>query len=324
MYARLGVLASFLGVSFVALPATPRSRVDPYKLFLRSSQSSCPYNVVALIDQRDPLVDSWQRVKIVRDRHGVVFKSVLSPLKMQGVKSLDDGVRWRTLLPDEKSVMDQRSPLATIHGLQSRLSRAHRNYRFKLTGTHEIAERPCYVVSVQPIAPDLPTWTLYLDTSTCYPLRVDTKDSEGSRVEFTSRTIDYPKTLDPDLMTLDVPLGFKVVSFDIPENFSSPSSAKAELGFDPIIPNKLPYGFGVEDLQISRSSEWSSLIVRLTDGMARASVYEYVPGRRLKSVRPFENSSRSSVGEVRLMIVSDVSESCRQKLLSSFTLRDSR
>src|ERR1700761_6967821 len=81
-----------------------------YELFKSSSRTHHDFNVIALIDQRDPFPAGWQRVKVVRDADGTTFKSVLSPLNMEGIESIDDGNVWKTLLPDEKMVMWQPSP----------------------------------------------------------------------------------------------------------------------------------------------------------------------------------------------------------------------
>jgi hypothetical protein len=290
----------------------------PFDLFKKSCRGVLSFNVVALIDQRDPFGPGWQRVKIVRDKKGQVFKSVLSPLREQGVESLDDGKRWRTMLPDERVVIDQKSTRAELRSSAARLNLVRANYQFKLLGQSEVADHSCYRVEISPTCSQLPTWILYLESKTCYPLRVDTQKNGKTSVRFISRVIDFPKKLDCGLMSLNVPKDYKCETFDRPRDLTSATGLQKQLGFDPIIPPKLPFGFRTQDMQISRSDSWNTLIIRLGDGMARASVYEYLLGKGIHGMRPFLHSSQSQIGNTQIMIVSDISENCRRKLLSGF------
>ena len=315
--------ALFVAVTGVSFAGTshehqPKGKPNAFHIFEKSCQKYCKYNVVALIDQRDPLGKGWQRVKVVRDKHGDVSKWVISPMRFQGVKSMDDGKRWRTLLPDEKVVLDQPSPSEKSETVEQRLRLAHRNYRFLVTGEESVAERPCYRIEVKPVYRELPAWTLYLDSSTCYPLREDSENGGASQIEFVSRAVSYPKEVDSEQFSWLVPDDYKTLSYDRPLALTSSYEATQRLGFTPIKPGALPFGFVVQDMEINQAPSWQSLIFRLTDGMSRASVYEFSVAAGSRGMRSFQNSSGTTLGDVRILVVSQVSESCRKKLLASF------
>ena len=84
----------------------------------------------------------------------------------------------------------------------------------------------------------------------------------------------------------------------------------------PIVPKTLPFGFVVRELQDSRSSDWKSVVLRVSDGLVRANVYQYLPDSRPK--RPMADATSGETHGIKLILVCDsLAPTLRQQLLDA-------
>jgi hypothetical protein len=294
---------------------SPPRKPNAFELLSRSFKCDCGFNVCALIEQRDPFGAGLQRVKVDRDRDGKVHKLVLSPLSVQGIESLDDGVRWQTILPDQNLLLDQQSPSQDGEAAEFRLRLARKNYKFKFIGQTDIAGRRAIEVEARPLHRELSARTYAFDAETLYPLKEESWEDGHPQVEFVTLDICYPKNLNESEFALRQEMGMRVVKFERPQSVRAPSDAHRALGFCPFIPKGAPLGFESQEMQISQEGEWQSLVIRLSDGLARATLYEY--SANSAPVRAMDHSSTREADGVILMIVCPLGESVRSTLLDS-------
>jgi hypothetical protein len=308
-----GLALSFHTISGAA--CATREKPSAFDLLAKSLRCDCGFNVCALIQQRDPFGSGLQRVKVDRDRNGKIHKLVLGPLTMQGVESLDDGIRWQTILPDENLVLDQESPSRDQSGAEKRLRLARKNYRFDFLGETTIAGRRAFRIQACPLRPSLACRAYVLDAETLYPLKEESIQDGQAQLEFLTLDISFPKALNEDQFGLRPEVGMKVVKFERPQSIREPAEARRLLGFTPYMPKGDPLGFEPQEMQVSQNGDWQALVVRLTDGLARATLYEYMAGTR--PVRAMDHSTTREIDGVRLMIVCPLSDSVRNALLDS-------
>lgn len=286
-------------------------------LLLRSMQRTFPVNVVSVIIQRDPKSDqSFQRVKVERTKDGLQRCTILQPLRMQGVTSVDDGERMKIYLPDRKVLLDQESPAKAGGEDDERTQLIKKNYTFAMSDGGKVAGRNAVMVVATPRYDELEVRRYYLDEETAYPLRLETYLAGAEiHVVYDTKDIDFPKTIDRGIFSLN-PLGqIRTITYNRPTKVVSPAQAKSLVGFTPLVPRDLPMGFAVQEVQFSDNSDTKAIVVRISDGLARASIYQTKSGDKLSSD---EDSTVIEYKGVRLMLVSDLSKDIRDQLLRSF------
>jgi outer membrane lipoprotein-sorting protein len=287
------------------------------KMLMRSMQRTFPVNVVSVMVQRDPKSDnSYQRVKVERTKDGLQRCTILQPLRMQGVMSVDDGDRMKIYLPDRKIVLDQESPGKVNCEVDQRMKLVRKNYSFSMSDGGRIAGRDAVCVVATPRYDEMEIRRYSLDAATAYPLRLETYlNGKEITVVFDTKDIQFPATMDRNLFTIS-PLGsVRTITYSRPTKVVSPAQAKSLVGFTPLVPKGLPLGFEVQEVQFSNNSDSKAIVVRLSDGLARASVYQTKSDDKLTSD---EDSSVLEYKGVRLMLVSDLPKSTRDQLLRAF------
>ncbi len=289
-------------------------------LLSRSMQRSFPANVIAVILQKDPRSESYQRVKVERNRLGMARCTILAPLRWSGMASVDTGERLLTYLPDKRIILDQESPGTQAGEVAERMALAKRNYHLRIMPSEPIAGRNTICIEAKPKNDDLEIRRYFLDSQTAYPLRLETfHHGNEINVMFDTKDISFPKSLDPKLFTLEPSGDVYVQKFTKPKKILSGSQAKNLVGFVPLVPTGLPLGFKVQELQFSEDGAWKSIVVRMSDGLARATLYQW-PANSKVTLQTFSNSSTmvDKTTGLKLMIVSDLSPAVRMQLLKAF------
>lgn len=291
------------------------------ELLRRSMGRKFPVNVVAVILQRDPGSDgTYQRVKVVRAKDGRVRHTILQPLRMCGIDSVDDGDKMAVYLPDKQSMIIQDSSQQSEPDVNERLSLAKQNYTFTVSVGPRIAGRTTVSVVANPRAPEMATRRYSLDEKTGYPLRLQVDEEQPrARTIFDTIAIEFPTRLPEPVFEMDPLPGTKTIRYQRPKTLNSRAHAEREVGFRPILPERYPMGFKLQEMQVNQGDEWKSVVVRLSDGLVRATVYQWKPeGQPVESV---EESTTIEVNGIRLLLVSDLPAGIRTKLLNAFISR---
>jgi hypothetical protein len=137
---------------------------------------------------------------------------------------------------------------------------------------------------------------------------------------FDTKEIRFPRAIETNRFRLD-PVGEpKVVRYENPDNLTKATAAK-QIGFEPIVPASLPMGFRIQGIQTNDGKSWRSVAMRLTDGLVRATVYQWQSKPGSHDPHSIENSSVIDTGSLKIMLVTDLPASVRRKILDAFALR---
>jgi hypothetical protein len=309
------VLALSLATAALAGGGQDARAID---LLQKSMGREFPVNVIAVIMQRDPVGDgTYQRVKVTRARDGRMRHTILQPLRMAGVESVDDGMKMKVYLPDKRALIVQDSGHSVKADTDARLSLAKKNYQFSIDGRERIAGRTTLRIVADPKDPDMAMRRYYLEEKSGYPLKMEVVGERGEpKVVFDTIAIDFPTQLTGNVFRMKPLPGTNTINYTRPQTLSSAGQAQSIVGFRPVLPDKLPMGFKVQEMQYNGGDEWKSVVIRLSDGLVRATVYQWkANGKKIEAI---EDSTLMEVNGLKLLLVSDLPPHVRSRLLQSF------
>ena len=299
-------------------PAGGRDQDAAVAMLARSMQGAFRVNVEAIMIQRDHRgANSFMRIRVRRSKAGLQRQTVLEPLSRSGLDSTDDGDRWLTYFPDKLRLIDQESPRHENADIISRLDLAKKNYVFTTEPHADIAGRAVVCITASPRWPGIDGRRYCLDKQTAYPLRMETfSRGAAPSLVYDTKDVKYPPEMSEGALRMHPSPGVSKITYGRPRTMTR-AEAKQLLNFIPIVPKSLPLGFKVSELQYSGNSEWKSAIVRLTDGLARANVYQWLPDG--KDMMSMADSTAGESNGIHILLVSDsLSPALRSDLLDPF------
>jgi outer membrane lipoprotein-sorting protein len=298
--------------------AGPCNNTKGRDLMVKSLRERFEFNLVAIVSQQDSSGSCYDTLKVVRSSDGKIRHTFLAPICMQGICSLDDGTHSFIYWPDEKRLVKQDSRPKGDDNKRV-ISLALHNYSFKYEGSCEVAGRKTNCVIATPYATELEVRRYFLDAKTAYPLKLETLGSGGqSVVKFETKDVQFPASLDSRIFSLRTLGEVENMERRRPSDVD-PNGAAAIMGFTPIMPRGLPLGFEVQEVQQDVANNWHALIVRLSDGLVRATLYEWKSeGSKDACVKIFEKHSQTLHRGIRLVILADLPEDLRERLLEAF------
>ena len=253
------------------------------------------------------------QVKIAQ-KGGSSKTTVLSPLPVQGVTTIDDGRKWSTYIPDENRLLIQDSPKRHF---RLRTEAAGHNYRFTSENLGSVAGRKAVTVLAVPKSPEMPTRRYWIDSEYALMLRMELIKEGGRRtVMMDTKAIEF-RTVADDALTLNPSADVRRIILESPERFRTAGEAASQVGFKPSFPGPLPYGFIVAEPQIIGDKGERFVAIRLSDGLASATVYQWRAGAR----NPVPCTDMELVREakgLRMRMVGDLPEAVLARLLDAF------
>lgn len=292
------------------------------KYLLRSLAGDYKANVVAVLRQRQSDDKRSITVKIQKSKDGKTRETVLSPLHLQ-CEYLDDGSTIQTYSPDEKTLIVQPSNQLN-QDLAFRVPLIQKNYSLKLEPEETIAGRICVVVFAKARSPQISSIRYYFDEKTGFPLSKETVSPSGEVSEdYEVVDIKFPAKLDPSIFKIEPPVGYETISYAEPIKINSLSEAAKMLGFAPTIPSQIPFGFRVQRMTTTKNSKWKALCLKLTDGLQRVTVYEWVPVPG-ETIKTGENRVIKLHNGINIMIVADIDSNIRNSIIRSFLVMSDR
>jgi outer membrane lipoprotein-sorting protein len=290
------------------------------QLILKTLQRNFFQNVIALISQRAPENhQSYQRIQVQISKDGKMRQTIIYPLSMQGVETIDDGRQSATFLPDERLMLIQESPRLLPNDTATRINLTTRNYSLSLDGTSRVAGQNASVVVAKPRHSGLETRRYYIDERTGFLLQLETIEKGGSpKLTFKALQVNYPAKMNPATFEIDVDgKDGRKITYKRRVDLFGGGKAIASIGFEPSLPQDLPFGFEVQDAQINDSGAYGSVAVRITDGLIKATVYQYALSKS-KKMKPMPGTTTGESAGIRFVVAADVPEYVRQKLLEAF------
>lgn len=291
------------------------------QLLLKTLERNFSQNVIALISQRGPTGGtSFQRIQVQISRDGKMRQTVIYPLSMQGVETIDDGKQSATFLPDEDLILVQESSRLLPNDTATRINLTVKNYSLSVTGTSKVAGQTAAIVTATPRNSAMEKRRYYIDQATGFLLQLETIDRGGSpKIAFRTQQVSYPSSIPGATFKVDLAnrVGQKIAYRRRTGLFDGVSKATPSIGFEPVLPRELPLGFAMQDAQINDSGNYRSIAVRITDGLVKGTVYQYstVTAKHLKAM---PGTTIGDAGGVRFFIAADIPESARERILEAF------
>lgn len=296
-----------------SIPAQAKALEILRKLMLNGERVA----MSAIVTQRSACGPQMEATfRMVQDSQGRRKMVGLRPLSIQGMVSCDDGERWLNYYPDEHKIVVLPSARAERESVAERLKLAAQNYRFAVETASHVAGRNAFVVVAIPKSGDMATRRIAVDAVNSVLLRVETVAQRGERkVLFETKTISF-STLGEKLQ-LDLGSGppARVVKPEQPTKMAKASDAKTRLGFNPLVPKKLAFGFAVRETFFAQTSRAKYLAMRLTDGIVNATLYQWHA-----ATSPFADAEpgfEMTIGNVRMKIMGEIPDIARLRLLES-------
>jgi outer membrane lipoprotein-sorting protein len=318
--ARANSLLILGGVAFALLAgsssAYAQRRDDARDLLFGAMDKGRYLAVEGIILRRNSTRDPGMMQLRMAQATGISKTVVLSPLSFQGVTTLDDGQNWMTYVPDENRVVIQGSP-RLMGGTSRRKRAAASSYRFVSDTGDTIAGRKTIVVVATPKSPEMPTRRYWIDSDYPYILKMDVVEGGTPKVLLDTKAITFEVTPSPDAFRITPATGVRRIYLESPEAIRSAEAAKAMVGFTPILPRNLPYGFIIQEGQVVGDKSERFIALRLTDGLASATLYQWPMSRK----NPVPCQDKKSVREahgLRMRLVGDLPEVVLTKLIDAF------
>ena len=292
------------------------------RYLMRSLTGDYKTNIVAVMKQKQSGDRGTVIVKIQKSREGKTRETVLSPLHLQ-CEFVDDGTTIQTYSPDERTLIVQPANPLTAD-LAFRVPLIQKNYSLKIEPSKKIAGRNCVVVVATARYPQISSLRYYFDEKTGFPLSKETIRPDGdASTDYEVVDVKFPSRLEPSVFKVEPPVGYETVSYAEPTKINSLGEASQLLGFTPIVPAQIPFGFKVQRMTTTKNSKWKALCLKLTDGLQRVTVYEWLPEPG-ESIKTGENRVIKLHNGISIMIVSDIDSSIRNSLIRSFLVMAER
>lgn len=315
---------ALLAISAVAFASAEFAAITPLEALRRSMEgrTGVPYTLV-LVQRFGERGDQMMQVKIQSDGKGRSRRTVLQPLSMQGIISVDDGKRWLTILPDENRAMRQESPATRKISPTGRIALVAKNYSLRFDKPGTVAGRPVIVVVAAPKDKDMLVRRYLLDKETLLMLRYEFLSADGrANVILDTQVVTFQPTFKPAIFSTECPPGMELTPARGPRELGDIASAKSELGFTPRVPSALPLGLQLESAQLLGGDREKLVALRLTDGLAVVTVYQLREGSRRTRHGPPIRADLEDAEGVKYSFVGDLSQNARKRLADSFLKRD--
>lgn len=261
------------GAVLIAASIALASGESPQDVLYRSMVNGRNVALTAIIQQNSGPMSS--QIKLEQQRSGYTRVTVLQPLSRQGVSSIDDGKRWVTLVPDERRLIVQDSPRREIANPKERIALAAKNYVFKFDRPARVAGQDALVVLALPRASEMPTRRYFIDKERSFLLRLELIENGKSTVVHDTKSVTYESGVDEKPFALNIASPVRQIHVKGPEEMPGTEAARRILGFTPVIPKKLPFGFVTQQQHIAGEDDKRFVAVRISDGLVHGTVYQW-------------------------------------------------
>ncbi len=278
-------------------------------------------NIIAIISQRSPDGrGSYQRIQVQISKDGKVRQTVIYPLSLQGVEKVDDGRQSAVFLPDEKLVLVEESPRTLPDDSQTRINLTVRNYGLSVVGNTTIAGQRAAIVVAKPRHAGLESRRYHIDEKTGFILKLETLDAKGTpKLAFQVQQVTYPTNISSSVFSigLDKKEEYSVISQRRTGFLDGGGKGYVPIGFSPVFPAELPYGFDIQDAQVNDNGYYRCVAIRISDGPIKGTVYQYAQSYA-RSLKNMTGTSVGDAGGIRFVVAADVPENVRKRILSAF------
>lgn len=295
-------------LSALLLALTPQHLPSPYNLLKK--MLGCLEHQVLTGKMAQYSGKSKSVSLISQSSTGRTYYLVVEPSSSKGMEIIDDMERMLYYNPAKRmlTIEDRRQDLTTED--QAKLIK--QNYRLYISEGPHIAGRDTWTLYLEAMRQPLDSRRFLVDRSTGMALRSESVNNGAVNLRFEFESIAFPaKVAEPSPQQLFS----KTKSIrDHRKPSLDRNHAAAQLGFIPIIPVKVPLGMVVREMQVITVMDKPVLAIRMTDGLAWATLYEY---------KTAETSADEMVGGKRaglltLVVRGDVPEAAKTLIQEVF------
>lgn len=307
-----------LSLALCACIASAQTDANRARALLARGMGKKPLcNIRAIMLQRlDYNSNVMQQIKVDMSKEGKTHQLVLAPISRQGLEIVDDLKFTRSYSPDDRLLVIQPSQKRDNGDVQFRMGLVDKNYKLNIDRREKVAGHMAVVIEAVPRNPELETRCYAIDEKTGFVLRLETcRGKSEPMLHFEAKAVEYPSDIDDDTFKIESKWTM-TRSYDEREIFDRGDDLP-ELNFKPVIPKRLPFGFVIQEMETDTQSSLPSLAVRMTDGLAMATVYQWPTRGRKKLPAPAGTLVRDA-GNIRLLISGDIPDAVKQRLIDSF------
>ncbi|MDQ2985212.1 MAG: hypothetical protein M3R13_00655 [Armatimonadota bacterium] len=246
---------------------------------------------------------------------------VLAPISNQGTTIIDDGKQRVHYEPDEKKLTIQDSPLRSVqtNDAERRFRLLSRNYKVKSEGNETVASRKSLKVLLTPHAKEKGYSRRYwIDTETAVLLRVEWVDPSGKKQTMSNTiSISYPKSLPESTFDKTFVGQPREIHIRAPARQNDFVKLAGSVGFGPINPHDMPYGFLFIGADAIRDRNRSMAALRYTDGAANITIYQAKTSAGHPPWRSNSGMESAKVDDVWLTVDGDIPKVGKQAILGA-------
>lgn len=310
----------FLLLSLTLISSLSFAQVDGAKarqLLMRGMGKKPLVNIRAIISQRQDYNSSvMQQIKVEMSKDGKMHQLVLAPISRQGLETVDDLEFVRSYSPDDRLLIVQPSIKREGNDVQFRMSLVDKNYKLSVDRREKIAGRNAVIVEAVPKNRELDTRCYAIDEKTGFVLRLETcRPGRQPMLHFETKIVSYPDEMPADAFKIDS--RWTMTKTYEEREILTRGDSLPDLSFQPVIPKRLPMGFAIQEMEADIESKLPSLAIRMTDGLAKATVYQW-PTKGVKRLPAPAGTLVRDSGNIRLLISGDVPDEVKQRLIDSF------
>lgn len=310
---------ALIALGILAAPLGARFDLGPEDLLLRYLDKGRYVTYSAIVEhRRGPGSRNVMQFKVEQDSKGRIKYTLLQPISMQGMVSVDDGKTWTNYHPDENRLMVQMSPRVKQQDPQERIKLATRNYSFELVRDVEVAGRKVLVVVAKPKSTDMPIREYSIDPFRNTLLKLEIKPPNDDEVVLMdTKSISYPRSIPSETFEITAAGNVRKITLDDPKPLESVRNPESLLGFRPVIPKALPDGFELLFSEIAGPEERQFLAVRITDGLVFSTVMQSKMRTEVRESRGGRDHQMTASG-VAISVSGDIPEAVRKRILEAF------
>lgn len=289
------------------------------ELLYRSIRGDNRANFVAILTQHNQdSEDESVKFKLTRSTEGKTRQTVIAPLRLQGKESVDDGTKSYTFLPDEKMMIIQ--PSANVReDADFRIPLISKNYILSAKSGGKIANRSVTQITAMAREAKLGGVRFWLDNEHAHVMKKAFFDHDAGEwiPDYEVLRADFPARIESSIFKITPIGGYETLEYGAQTKLGSLREAERALGFMPTTPKDIPFGFQIQSMQTNSKSTWKSLVMRLTDGLQRVTVYQWKPSKN-ETITSGTSSTVETVNGIKYMVVTELDPWVRKSVLKAF------
>lgn len=257
------------------------------------------------------------QMKVTMDGERRWRKTVLMPLRHEGRTTMFDGRRLMVISPQDRMVISQ--AMAPEMELDRRMRLIEQNYRLTRTRDRSVAGHKSFVIEARPKARGLEMRRFFLDRETHFMLKSEAQLPGGEvRVLQEVLQVQFMDKMPKEALDLSYPSEYKFREVAPPPRFTSVSSVERRLNFEPILPNKIPFGMELEAIDVVESGRGAIVALRLTDGLNTVTAYQWSAQSSPNFRNMPEEALRTESKGVRMAFIGDLPTTFTARILEAF------